>query len=72
MPLLLRRRLRGNLTTHIDTVHLKLRDHACSYCPGVAFGKKGSLTKHINHVHLKLSRCRLHAEEKKKKEARVT
>ena len=34
----------GTLNTHIDTVHLKLRDHACPYCEGVAFGTKGSLT----------------------------
>jgi len=40
--------------THIDVVHLKLREHACPYCPGVAFGDKSSLTKHVNHVHLKI------------------
>ena len=33
---------------------MKLRDHACPYCPGVAFGTKGTLTTHINVVHLKL------------------
>jgi len=35
-------------------VHLKLRNHACPYCPSVAFGLKGSLKKHIDAVHLKL------------------
>ena len=39
-------------------VHLKLREHACPYCPGVAFGEKGTLTRHINHVHLKIPRRR--------------
>ena len=28
-----------HLARHIDAVHLKLRDHACPYCPGVAFGE---------------------------------
>ena len=31
---------------------MKLRDHACHYCPGVAFGQKNSLTTHIDTVHL--------------------
>jgi hypothetical protein len=35
-------------------VHEKRRDHACQYCPSVAFGTKSDLTKHVNHVHLKL------------------
>jgi hypothetical protein len=37
-------------------VHEKRRDHACQYCPGVAFGTKGNLTKHVNLVHLKIPR----------------
>ena len=37
---------------HIDTVHLKLRDHACPYCPS-AFGHKSTLTKHTKTVHEK-------------------
>jgi hypothetical protein len=35
-------------------VHEQRRDHACRYCPGVAFVRKNSLAKHINLVHLKL------------------
>ena len=31
---------------------LKLRDHACPYCPGVAFGQKGHLTVHLDTMHL--------------------
>ena len=42
------------LKTHIKTVHEKRREHACPYCPGVAFGTNSYLTKHINLVHLKL------------------
>jgi hypothetical protein len=42
----------GSLNKHIDTVHLKLRDHACPYCEGVVFGTKRSLTRHLNTVHL--------------------
>ena len=42
------------LKRHIKTVHKKRRDHACQYCPGVAFGEKSNLTKHVNVVHLKL------------------
>ena len=58
--------LRGDapLKTHIETVHLKLRDHACPYCKGVAFGQKRSLAfgtastlkKHISAIHLKTKR----------------
>jgi len=33
---------------------LKLRDPACPYCPGIAFGQKSHLTMHIDVVHLKL------------------
>jgi hypothetical protein len=43
---------KNNLATHINTVHLKLREHACPYCHG--FGTKGTLTTHIDAVHLKL------------------
>jgi hypothetical protein len=32
----------STLNKHIDTVHLKMRENACPYCPGVAFGTKGS------------------------------
>ena len=39
---------------HCSAVHEKVRDHACPYCPGVAFGAKSSLTRHIDTVHLKL------------------
>ena len=34
-------------------MHEKSRDHACPYCPGVAFGHKGSLKRHIETVHEK-------------------
>ena len=29
------------------------RDHACPYCPGVAFGQKSTLKTHIETVHEK-------------------
>ena len=32
---------------------MKLREHACPYCPGVAFGTSSTLTRHIDTVHLK-------------------
>ena len=32
-------------------VHLKLRDHACPDCPGVAFWEQGTLNPHIETVH---------------------
>ena len=41
-------------TRHINLVHLKLREHACPYCPGVAYQTKSDLTKHVNLVHLKM------------------
>jgi hypothetical protein len=28
----------SNLNVHINTVHLKMREHACPYCEDVAFG----------------------------------
>ena len=31
------------MRTRIKTVHLKRRDYACPYCPGVAFGQKSTL-----------------------------
>jgi len=31
---------------------LKLREHACPYCKGVAFGGKSNLTVHLDTVHL--------------------
>jgi len=34
-------------------VHLKLREHACPYCPGVAYQTKSHLTRHIETVHEK-------------------
>ena len=34
-------------------VHLKLREHACPYCPGVAYHTKSSLKTHIETVHEK-------------------
>ena len=46
------------LKTHIKTVHEKRRDHACPYCPGVAFGEKGTLKAHISAIHLKIKRSR--------------
>jgi hypothetical protein len=54
------------LTKHLDAVHLERREHACPYCPGIAFqtkqhltrhidvGRKDALTTHIDTVHLKL------------------
>ena len=33
---------------------MKLRDHACPYCPSVAYQTKQHLTRHIDTVHLKL------------------
>jgi len=32
---------------------LKLREHACPYCPGVAYQTKSVLTRHIETVHEK-------------------
>jgi hypothetical protein len=43
---------------HIETVHEKRRDHACPYCPVVAYQTKGHLTRHIDVVHLKIKRSR--------------
>jgi hypothetical protein len=34
-------------------VHLKLREHACPYCPGIAYQTKSSLKTHIETVHEK-------------------
>ena len=34
-------------------MHEKRRDHACRYCPGVAFGAKSTLKTHIATVHEK-------------------
>jgi hypothetical protein len=34
-------------------VHLKLREHACPYCPGVAYQTKSTLKRHIETVHEK-------------------
>ena len=34
-------------------MHLKLREHACPYCPGVAFQTKSTLKRHIETVHEK-------------------
>ena len=34
-------------------MHEKRRDHACPYCPGVAFGAKSNLKTHIQTVHEK-------------------
>ena len=34
-------------------VHLKLREHACPYCPGVAYQTKSYLKTHIKVVHEK-------------------
>ena len=39
-------------------MHEKRRDHACPYCPGVAFGEKGNLKAHISAIHLKIKRKR--------------
>jgi len=36
---------------HCRTVHEKRRDHACPYCPGVAFGQKSNLTRHLGTAH---------------------
>ena len=47
-------RSKGNLTAHINLVHLKLREHACPYCPGVGYQTNQHLTRHIDLVHLKL------------------
>jgi len=48
---------KSHLNTHINLVHLKLREHACPYCPGVAYQvdhqTKGRLTRHIETVHEK-------------------
>ena len=32
---------------------MKLREHACPYCPGVAYQTKGHLKTHIETVHEK-------------------
>ena len=37
--------------THINLVHLKLREHSCPYCPGVAYQTKSHLKTHIETVH---------------------
>ena len=34
-------------------MHLKLRDHACPYCPSVAYQTKAHLTRHIETMHEK-------------------
>jgi len=52
------RRAPCTLTKHIKIVHEKRRDHACPYCPGVAFGENGSLKKRISAIHLKIKRSR--------------
>ena len=43
----------STLDTHIDTVHLKRRDHACPYCTGIAYQTKSRLETHIETVHEK-------------------
>ena len=45
---------KSHLNTHINLVHLKLREHACPYCPGIAYQTKSDLKTHVNLVHLKL------------------
>ena len=46
---------KGNLERHLDTVHLEQREHACPYCPGVAYQTSSSLKTHIETVHEKRS-----------------
>ena len=43
----------GSLAKHVNFVHLKLREHARPYCPGVAYQTKSDLTRHIEAVHEK-------------------
>ena len=43
---------------HVHAVHEKRRDHACQYCPGVAFGTASTLKAHISAIHLKIKRSR--------------
>ena len=38
---------KNSLTKHINLVHLKLREHAFPYCPGVAYQTKSHLQTHI-------------------------
>ena len=38
---------KSHLTKHIKIVHEKRRDHACPYCPGVAYQMKSHLTRYI-------------------------
>ena len=44
----------STLNKHIDMVHLKMREHTCPYCEGVASGHISHLDTHIDTVHLKL------------------
>jgi hypothetical protein len=44
---------KGHLTTHDNTVHLKLREHVCEVC-GRAFGRNGHLQSHIRMRHDKI------------------
>ena len=37
----------GSLSSVANLVHLKLHEHACPYCPGVAYQTKQSLKTHI-------------------------
>ena len=43
----------ASLAKHVNFVHLKLREHARPYCPGVAYQTKSDLTRHIEAVHEK-------------------
>jgi hypothetical protein len=44
---------KGNLGTHIKTVHDKIQDYKCSQCDA-KFGQKGDLDTHIKTVHNKI------------------
>jgi len=44
---------KGNLQTHINTVHLKLKPFQCIECDQ-SFGQNGSLKQHIDSVHKKI------------------
>ena len=43
----------NNLTSHISTVHNKIKPFKCDLCP-ISFPQKGGLKMHINIVHKKL------------------